>query len=224
MLKLVNLIFWKMMALLLLWVFSFSVISNKNLYARSPINQMLVLPDPSHYDFSYDDMDRILQLIETHRNMKPFHATLDYGVMFYPENDLTTNELTLVAKACIIFPYEAVPLNLPGNYFRGILNGANFFDDGFKKTFKQSPRLANGAAQAYTFATLYENQIQVLLSTRGTIGIKAYQVKVDYGYQVSPATTSIFYNLNLVNDVPGVEFGSGAKFLLAFPCPPFWRE
>ncbi len=183
-----------------------------------------MITEPAHYDFTYDDVDFMLQLIEKHRNLKPSNAFLDYGVMFFPETDPASNQLRLIARACIVFPYEAVPLNLPGNYFPGVLSGESFFDDGFLKTFKKDPKQANGAAQAYTFAVLYENQLQILLSGSGTVGIKAYQAKVDYGAPVAPATTSVFYNLNIVNAVPGVNFGHGGMFFLAWPCPPVWRE
>lgn len=183
-----------------------------------------VSTDPVHYYFSYDDVDFMLQLIEKHRNFKPSNAFLEYGVVFFPEIDPATNQLRLIAKACVVFPYEAVPLNLPGNYFPGVLNGEDFFDDAFLKTFKKDPALANGAAQAYTFTVLYEHQIQILLAGSGTIGIKAYQVKVDYGVPVAMATTSVFYNLNVINNIPGVGFGQGATFMLGFPCPPLWRN
>ena len=193
-------------------------------YATTPVQTNAATTDPAHYDFTYDDVDFMLQLIEKYRNLKPSNAFLDYGVMFFPETDPSTNQLRLIARACVVFPYEAVPLNLPGNYFPGVLSGEVFFDDGFLKTFKKDPKLANGAAQAYTFAVLYENQLQILLSSTGTVGIKAYQAKVDYGAQVAPATTSVFYNLNIVNTIPGREFGHGGMFFLAWPCPPLWRD
>jgi hypothetical protein len=189
-------------------------------HLTSPIT---LTTDPPHYDFSFEAMDQMLQLIEKHRNAKAFHATLEYGVMFYPETDLITNELVLIAKACVIFPYEAVPLNLPGNHFPGALQGSEFFDEEFLKTFKQSPALANGAKQAYTFAVLYENQVQILLSQPKLAGVKAYQAVVDYALQVPPATTSTYYNLHIVADVPGKTMGEGLLFFLAVPCPPWWR-
>lgn len=217
---------WKRcMFLLSLWacVVVFSYASPLS-FPTTPVILNATTIEPAHYDFSYDDVDFMLQLIEKYRNLKPSNAFLDYGVMFFPETDPSTNQLRLIARACIVFPYEAVPLNLPGNYFPGVLRGESFFDDGFLKTFKKDPKLANGAAQAYTFAVLYENQIQILLSGPRTVGIKAYQAKVDYGAQVTPATTSVFYNLNIVNDVPGVDFGHGGMFFLAWPCPPIWRD
>lgn len=192
-------------------------------FPNAPVLPNATITDPAHYDFSYDDVDFMLQLIEKHRNFKPSNAFLDYGVMFFPETDPATNQLRLVAKACIIFPYEAVPLNIPGNYFPGKLGGEVFFDDDFLKTFKKDPALANGAPQAYTFTVLYENQVQVLLSKKGAVGIKAYQVKVDYGTQVAKSTTSVFFNLNIINDIPGIGFGEGATFMLSWPCPPVWR-
>lgn len=220
----VNLTIKRSFFLLTLWAFVAFDHANALTYATTPVLTNATATDPAHYDFTYDDVDFMLQLIEKHRNLKPSNAFLDYGVMFFPETDPTTNQLRLVARACIVFPYEAVPLNLPGNYFPGVLSGESFFDDGFLKTFKKDPKLANGAAQAYTFAVLYENQLQILLSESATVGIKAYQAKVDYGAQVAPATTSIFYNLNLVNDIPGQGFGHGGMFFLAWPCPPVWRE
>lgn len=190
----------------------------------APVLTNATTTEPAHYDFTYDDVDFMLQLIEKYRNLKPSNAFLDYGVMFFPEIDPEKKQLRLVARACIVFPYEAVPLNLPGNYFPGVLSGESFFDDGFLKTFKKDPKLANGAAQAYTFAVLYENQVQILLSSPGTLGLKAYQVKIDYGAQVTNTTTSVFYNLNVINDLPGVGFGQGARFMFTVPCPPYWRE
>lgn len=213
-------------SLLLLTLLAYVAFGHANAltYPTAPLQTNAATTEPAHYDFTYDDVDVMLQLIEKHRNLKPSNAFLDYGVMFFPETDPATNQLRLVARACIVFPYEAVPLNLPGNYFPGVLSGESFFDDGFLKTFKKDPKQANGAAQAYTFAVLYENQIQILLSGPGTVGIKAYQAKVDYGAPVAPATTSVFYNLNIVNAVPGVDFGHGGMFFLAWPCPPVWRE
>lgn len=212
------------MLLLTLWACVAFSHANTLTFSTAPVPTNTTITEPAHYDFTYEDVDVMLQLIEKHRNLKPSNAFLDYGVMFFPETDPSTNQLRLIARACVVFPYEAVPLNLPGNYFPGTLSGEKFFDDGFINTFKKDPKQANGAAQAYTFAVLYENQIQILLSNPKTIGIKAYQVKVDYLTNVEPATTSIFYNLNLVNIMPGVEFGKGAMFFLAWPCPPFWRE
>lgn len=188
-----------------------------------PVLPTVVATDPAHYDFSYDDVDFMLQLIEKHRNFKPSNAFLEYGVMFFPETDPSTNQLRLIAKACVIFPYEAVPLNLPGNFFAGKLSGEHFFDETFLKTFKKDPALANGSVQAYTFAVLLESQVQVLLSASGVVGLKAYQVKVDYGITVPPATTAVYYNLNIVNDIPGKGFADGAQFFLAWPCPPWWK-
>ena len=180
--------------------------------------------DPAHYKFSTASLDQMLQMIETYRNLKPFHATLDYGVKFYPEMNLETGKLAMVAKACIIFPYEATPLNLPGNSFKGDLVGDNFFDAGFVKTFQKSPAEANGAVQAYTFAVLYESQVQILLSGRGVVGLKLYNVNIDYLSTVPKATTTKFYNLNVVSDMPKAGFGAGAPSQLAIPCPPYWRE
>lgn len=211
------------MTLFVLWTSVIFGHASPLILPTTPVLPTVVATDPAHYDFSYDDVDFMLQLIETHRNFKPSNAFLEYGVMFFPETDPATNQLRLVAKACIIFPYEAIPLNLPGNHFPGTLTGEDFFDETFLKTFKKDPALANGAAQAYTFTALYEHQVQVLLANSGTVGIKAYQVKVDYGAQVAAATTSVFYNLNVINDIPGVGFGEGATFMLTFPCPPFWR-
>lgn len=184
----------------------------------------LTTTDPAYYSFSYEEVDQMLQLIETYRNFRPSNTFLDYGVTFFPELDPSTNKLRLVAKACVIMPQEAVSLNIPGNYFQGKLHGNDFFDAEFLSTFKKSPSLANGASQAYTFTVLMESQLQFLLSKPKTVGIKVFQVKVDYGTLVSPATTSTFFNLNIINDVPGVEFGKGSLFVLSIPCPPFWRE
>lgn len=220
----VNLTIKRSLLLLSLWACVAFVHANALIYSTVPVLTKATTTEPAHYDFTYDDVDFMLQLIEKHRNLKPSNAFLDYGVMFFPETDPSTNQLRLIARACIVFPYEAVPLNLPGNYFPGVLSGESFFDAGFLNTFKKDPKLANGAAQAYTFAVLYENQLQILLSGSGTVGIKAYQSKVDYGAPVAPATTSVFYNLNIVNAVPGVDFGHGGMFFLAWPCPPVWRE
>jgi len=216
----------KKMATILLTVWTCVVIGHASPLSSlpTPVFPTVKTTDPAHYDFSYDDVDYMLQLIEKHRNLRPSNASLEYGVMFFPETDPATKQLRLVAKACVIFPYEAVPLNLPGNYFPGVLTGEDFFDADFLQTFKKAPSLANGTAQAYTFTALYEHQVQVLLAGSGTVGIKAYQVKVDYGTQVAAATTSVFYNLNVINDIPGVGFGEGATFMLTFPCPPFWRD
>jgi hypothetical protein len=180
--------------------------------------------DPAHYKFSTSSLDQMLQMIETYRNLKPFHATLDYGVKFYPEMNLETGKLNMVAKACIIFPYDAIPLNLPGNSFKGDLVGDDFFDAGFIKTFQKNPADANGAVQAYTFAVVYENQVQILLSGRGVVGLKLYNVNIDYLSTVPKSTTTKFYNLNVVSDIPNTGFGAGAPSQLAIPCPPFWRE
>lgn len=179
--------------------------------------------DPAYYSFSHEDIDRMLQLIETYRNFRPSNTFLDYGVTFFPEIDLSTNQLRLVAKACVIMPQEAVPLNIAGNYFPGESHGEGFFDANFLATFKKSPALANGIPQAYTFTVLMESQVQLLLSKPGVLGIKAYQVKVDYGAQVRNSSTSIFYNLNIANEIPAMDVGSGATFMLAWPCPPFWK-
>ena len=224
MLNIVNQTIKRILILFTLW--NFVVIGHASPFSfpNAPVLPRATTTEPAHYDFTYDDVDFMLQLIEKHRNLKPSNAFLDYGVMFFPETDPATNQLRLVAKACIVFPYEAVPLNLPGNYFPGVLSGESFFDDDFLNTFKKDPALANGAAQAYSFTVLYENQVQILLSSSGTLGLKAYQVKVDYGAQVAMATTSVFYNLNVINDIPGVGFGVGATFILAYPCPPFWRN
>lgn len=182
-----------------------------------------IVADPAHYKFSTASLDQILQMIETYRNLKPFHATLDYGVKFYPEMNLETGKLAMVAKACIIFPYDAIPLNLPGNSFKGELVGDDFFDAGFIKTFQKNPAEANGAVQAYTFAVLYENQVQILLSGRGVVGLRLYNVNIDYLSTVPKATTTKFYNINVVSDIPNKEFGAGASSQLAIPCPPYWR-
>jgi len=182
-----------------------------------------IVADPAHYKFSTASLDQMLQMIETYRNLKPFHATLDYGIKFYPEMNLETGKLAMVAKACIIFPYDAIPLNLPGNSFKGDLVGDNFFDAGFVKTFQKNPAEANGAVQAYTFAVLYESQVQILLSGRGVVGLKLYNVNIDYLSTVPKATTTRFYNLNVVSDMPNAGFGAGAPSQLAMPCPPFWR-
>jgi hypothetical protein len=223
MLNIVNQTIKRIMILFTLWNFVVIGHAGPFLFPNEPVLPDVTMTEPAHYDFSYDDVDFMLQLIEKHRNLKPSNAFLDYGVMFFPETDPATNQLRLVAKACIIFPVEAVPLNMPGNFFPGKLGGEAFFDDDFLKTFKKDPALANGTPQAYTFTVLYENQVQVLLSKNGAIGIKAYQVKVDYGTLVAKATTSVFFNLNIINDIPGVGFGEGATFMLSWPCPPFWR-
>lgn len=224
MLMKVNLTTLRMLVLLMLLPAATFCFTSASSFSSKFVLTPPIVADPPHYHFSYEDMDRMLQLIETYRNMKPFHATMDYGIKFYPEKNPTTGQLALVARACVVLPFDAVPLNLPGNYFAGKLVGENFFEDGFIKTFQQPPALANGAAQAYTFAVLFENQVQILLSGRDVVGVKAYQAVVDYRILVPPATTTIFYNLNLVGDVPGGGFGKGSQFFLAFPCPPFWRE
>ena len=180
--------------------------------------------DPAHYKFSTSSLDQMLQMIETYRNLKPFHATLDYGVKFYPEMNLETGKLNMVAKACIIFPYDAIPLNLPGNSFKGDLVGDDFFDVGFIKTFQKNLAEANGAVQAYTFAVLFENQVQVLLSGRDVVGLKLYQVNVDYLSTIPNVTTTKFYNINVVSDIPNKGFGAGVPSQLAWPCPPMWRN
>lgn len=213
----------RIVILLTLWTCVFFGHASPLTLPTIPVLPTVVATEPAHYDFSYDDVDFMLQLIEKYRNFKPSNAFLDYGVMFFPEIDPATNQLRLIAKACVVFPYEAVPLNLPGNYFPGVLNGEDFFDETFLKTFKKDPALANGAAQAYTFTVLLESQVQILVSASGVVGLKAYQVKVDYGTQVAAATTSVFYNLNIINDIPGIGFGQGATFMLSWPCPPFWK-
>lgn len=223
MLNCVNHITTKVFAITLLWLNAFvSQAETIRSGYDDPPTLGLTYEQP-YYAFSYEVVDQMLQMIEKHRNFRPSNLTLEYGVMFYPEMDVSTKQLKLVAKACVIMPREAVPLNLPGNHFSGTLHGEHFFDEGFIKTFKQNPAEANGAAQAYTFTVLYENQVQTLLSARGTTGIKAYQVKVDYGDIVEPTSTSTFYNLNIINDVPNMEFGEGALFMLTIPCPPFWK-
>lgn len=179
--------------------------------------------DPAYYSFSYEDVDHMLQLIETYRNFRPSNTFLDYGVTFFPELDRSTNQLRLVAKACVIMPQEAVPLNMAGNYFPGESHGEGFFDANFLATFKKKPSLANGAPQAYTFAVLMESQVQLLLSKPGALGLKAYQVKVDYGMKIGDATTTTFYNLNIITDIPAMGLGAGAAFMLTWPCPPFWK-
>lgn len=179
--------------------------------------------DPAYYSFNYEDVDRMLQLIETYRNFRPSNTFLNYGVMFYPEPDPQSNKLRLVAKACVVLPQDAVPLNMAGNYFPGVLHGEIFFSPEFSATFKKDPASANGTTQAYSFAVLHENQVQILLSTPGTIGIKTFQIKVDFGAPVTPATTSTFYNLNIINDTPGMDFGRGATFFMATICPPWWK-
>lgn len=183
-----------------------------------------IVADPAHYKFSTASLDQMLQMIETYRNLKPFHATLDYGVKFYPEMNLETGKLAMVAKACIIFPYDAIPLNLPGNSFNGELVGDDFFDAGFIKTFQKNLAEANGAVQAYTFAVLFENQVQVLLSGRDVVGLKLYQVNVDYLSTIPKVTTTKFYNINVVSDIPNKGFGAGVPSQLAWPCPPMWRN
>lgn len=179
--------------------------------------------DPAYYSFSYEDVDHMLQLIETYRNFRPSNTFLDYGVAFFPELDRSTNQLRLVAKACVVLPQDAVPLNMAGNHFPGVLYGKDFFSPEFVATFKKDPALANGATQAYSFAVLHESQLQILLSRPGTLGIKAFQIKVDFGAPATPATTSVFYNLNIFNDVPGMDFGKGATFFIATICPPWWK-
>lgn len=179
--------------------------------------------DPAYYSFNYEDVDRMLQLIETYRNFRPSNTFLDYGVAFFPELEPGTNKLRLIAKACVIMPQEAVPLNMAGNNFPGELHGETFFDNNFMATFKKNPSTANGAPQAYTFAVLLESQVQLLLAKPGVVGLRAYQVKVDYGTTVDGSSTATFYNLNIVNDIPAMDFGAGATFMLAWPCPPFWK-
>lgn len=180
--------------------------------------------DPAYYSFAYDDVDRMLQLIEKYRNFRPSNIFLNYGIMFFPEPDPNSQKLHLVAKACVILPQDAVPLNMAGNHFPGVLHGEDFFDAEFAATFKKDPTLAKGAPQAYSFAVLHENQVQILLSGSGTLGLKAFQVKVDYGVQVIPATTSVFYNLNIINNIPGMDFGKGAIFFMGTICPPWWKS
>lgn len=180
--------------------------------------------DPAYYSFNYDDVDRMLQLIEKYRNFRPSNIFLNYGIMFFPEPDPKNQKLHLVAKACVILPQDAVPLNMAGNHFPGVLHGEDFFDAQFVATFKKDPALANGAPQAYSFTVLHENQVQILLSSAGTLGIKTFQVKVDYGIKIALTTTSVFYNLNIINDVPGMDFGKGALFFLGLYCPPFWKS
>ena len=139
MLMKVNLTTLRMLIMLMLWPAAIFCFTNASSFSPKSVSTSPVVTDPAHYDFSYEDMDQMLQLIETYRNMKAFHATLDYGVKFYPEKDPASGALILVARASIIFQYEAVPLNLPGNHFTGKLVGENFFDAGFIKTFQQSP-------------------------------------------------------------------------------------
>lgn len=219
----VNQITRRLLAVLILW--SAACWSHAE-SIRFPISAPVMAPnttDPAYYSFSYEEVDRMLQLIETYRNFRPSNAFLDYGVAFFPEPDPGTNQLRLVAKACVVMPQDAVPLNMAGNNFPGVLHGQNFFSPEFMATFKKDPALANGATQAYSFAVLHENQLQILLSRPGTLGIKAFQIKVDFGAPATPATTSVFYNLNIFNDIPGMDFGKGATFFVAMICPPWWK-
>lgn len=219
----VNQITRRLLAILIFW--SAACWSNAE-STRFPVDVSVTAPnttDPAYYSFSYEEVDHMLQLIETYRNFRPSNTFLDYGVTFFPELDPSTNQLRLVAKACVVLPQDAVPLNMAGNDFPGVLHGKDFFSPEFIATFKKDPALANGATQAYSFAVLHENQLQILLSRPGTLGIKAFQIKVDFGAPATPATTSVFYTLNIFNDIPGMDFGKGATFFMATICPPWWR-